>query len=263
MGKRGFTLVELTVVIAILAILAGIAVPAMAGYRDKAADGVNEVNLLTAQRQLRMLWDNSREDFREVSNSLRAEEEAFSIGSWQISAPKALGVRRGDHPVEAGTDMKAWLDENQEWTTSYEEGIAGEELGDAGQELPQPEPETPETSEPAVAEHDCYDRSSPYDCICDAPGCGEEIHAMDDAGNLGNCLRCGGHFWHVFMDNQLCYTCNWDEVTGGPHVCEWEEGQCLCRCGASRCQHGSPLNMGACTYCGQSNTRTNPCPNCN
>lgn len=260
MRKQGFTLVELTVVIAILAILAGIAVPAMAGYRDKAAEGVNEVNLLTAQRQLRMIWDNSQEDFSGVSGQMQAVEELFSLGSWQVSAPRALGVRRGEHPVEAGTDMKAWLDENEEWTTSYEDGAAGIGEEGAGPAPEAPVPETTETVPPAVAPHGCRDRE-PHDCICDVPGCGLPVHETGFRDD-GNCEYCGTHFQHIGMEDQICDACALDETTGQTHVCSWEDGECRCRCGASRCDHGT-TGMLRCSYCGLQNFPRTPCPNCN
>jgi len=44
LNKKGFTLIELIVVIAILAILAAILIPAITGYISKATDSKNEAN---------------------------------------------------------------------------------------------------------------------------------------------------------------------------------------------------------------------------
>ncbi|KAF0226108.1 MAG: prepilin-type N-terminal cleavage/methylation [Erysipelotrichaceae bacterium] len=44
LNKKGFTLIELIVVIAILAILAAILIPAITGYITKATDGKNQAN---------------------------------------------------------------------------------------------------------------------------------------------------------------------------------------------------------------------------
>lgn len=48
-NKKGFTLVELVVVIAILGILAAIAVPKLAGSRDNAKAKANEANIRTIE----------------------------------------------------------------------------------------------------------------------------------------------------------------------------------------------------------------------
>jgi type IV pilus assembly protein PilA len=48
-GEQGFTLVELLVVILIIGILAGIAIPAFLGQRQKAYDSQAKSNLRTAQ----------------------------------------------------------------------------------------------------------------------------------------------------------------------------------------------------------------------
>ncbi len=49
-GKKGFTLIELIIVIAILAILAAILIPNMIGYLDKAKEGTCIANVDTARR---------------------------------------------------------------------------------------------------------------------------------------------------------------------------------------------------------------------
>src|SRR5260370_17069095 len=48
-GEQGFTLVELLVVILIIGILAGIAIPAFLGQRQKAYDSQAKSNIRTAQ----------------------------------------------------------------------------------------------------------------------------------------------------------------------------------------------------------------------
>jgi prepilin-type N-terminal cleavage/methylation domain-containing protein len=61
LNKKGFTLIELIVVIAILAILAAILIPSVTGYITKATDAKNQANCRSyyAQISLQVLLDEA------------------------------------------------------------------------------------------------------------------------------------------------------------------------------------------------------------
>lgn len=59
--KKGFTLVELIVVIAILAVLALILVPAITGYVSKANEQKDEANARAMYSQAMLIWSEKTE----------------------------------------------------------------------------------------------------------------------------------------------------------------------------------------------------------
>lgn len=73
-NKKGFTLIEMMIVIAIVAVLVSVIIPIMNGSTDRAAAATNAANLRAAEGQL-------------VSMML-ADPDAF--GSWKLNTEKAL-----------------------------------------------------------------------------------------------------------------------------------------------------------------------------
>lgn len=89
--RRGFTLVELIVVLVILAILAALLVPALTGYIDKAKKNqvIAETRMLTqaAQTELSSLYatdEFAEQNIYESYTIASKDETAFSIGSNQL-----------------------------------------------------------------------------------------------------------------------------------------------------------------------------------
>jgi len=59
MNKKGFTLIELVVVIAILAILAAIAVPQLIGFQDRAKEQADKQTAAQVKNSLALLYANN------------------------------------------------------------------------------------------------------------------------------------------------------------------------------------------------------------
>lgn len=268
MKERGFTLVELAVVLAVLAILAGIAVPSMMGYRNRAAHGVNVANLLTIRRQIEGVYQAFPEDFAELDVHAEYTAEFLLARVLEdVEVPVALGVS-GSFAVEEGTTMKAMLEMPtmpEEMDDVWEEldlhtGQVGTYWDSAGGVEEETSGETePVPTEPVVPEHACRDRDG--NCLCDIEGCGTVMHEEVAFVENGNCKKCGLHFIHRGLEDKICDTCHLNIETGEIHVCSWEEGACRCVCGASRCDHGSS-GMGKCAICGNYNVFMEPCVNC-
>ena len=295
MKERGFTLVELTVVLAVLAILAGIAMPSMMGYRNRAAHGVNVVNLLTIRRQIDAVYQAFPEDFAEMdAHAEYTAEELLKCVLDDVEVPVALGVS-GSFAVEEGTTMKAmlempampegmddvWeeLDLHTGQVGTYWNSMGGEEEEMPGEtepteRLPAPDvpsetlpegegasgteaPTEPVPTEPVVPEHACRDRDG--NCVCDMEGCGAVMHEEAAFVENGICQKCGLHYIHRGLEDKICNTCHLNIETGEIHVCSWEEGVCRCVCGENRCDHSG---TGKCSICGEYNIPWGKCKNC-
>jgi len=84
LNKKGFTLIELIVVIAILAILAAILIPSLSGYIQKATDSKNQANC-------RALYTQYALDVA-VSTTGTATAPALAGGATAITAVSSGGV---------------------------------------------------------------------------------------------------------------------------------------------------------------------------
>jgi len=90
----GFTLIELMIVVAIIAILSAIALPAYNNYRIRAAEGACQAEMKSyANFSLATLHNNDTPDPAPLE-ACSAAEDATAVGANITGTPQAPGTRR-------------------------------------------------------------------------------------------------------------------------------------------------------------------------
>lgn len=105
-NKKGFSLVEMLIVIAVVAILVSIIIPVVGNSKTKAAAATNAANLRQAHgaiQTLRLLEPNQFDWTYPVKT---AANEKFTFGTANVEAPDAEAISVPGLNLEAGTAMR-------------------------------------------------------------------------------------------------------------------------------------------------------------
>lgn len=105
--KKGFTLIELVVVIAILAILMAIALPAYNGYREKAEKQAAIANVKAAESAAALHMATVNGDFTWTGETGQGWEPYFQNGKWPEHV-NSVSVKSGN--IETDPTLESLLE---------------------------------------------------------------------------------------------------------------------------------------------------------
>jgi type IV pilus assembly protein PilA len=101
--ERGFTLIELMVVVLIIAILIAIAIPTFLGAQNKAKDRAAQSSLRNALTSAKTLYTDSSSYLTATPAALNGVEPSLTFQTNASDGPKVVSVSNAGFSVTAGT----------------------------------------------------------------------------------------------------------------------------------------------------------------
>ena len=121
MNKKGFTLIEMLVVIAIIAVLVSIIIPTVTSATDKAEAAANAANLrsLKAEIVTAMLTDDTTSPWGTIDAPAAGEDGAVTTTTVTIDGDKLAAVKKVFGAETTAADFTLTVDSNSNVTVTY------------------------------------------------------------------------------------------------------------------------------------------------
>lgn len=103
--KKGFTLAELLIVVAIIGVLVAVSVPIFTTQRSKAVDAVNKANIRAAKSMALAAFYDDKTDYVESSNHIKMAYFKYTDGS--LVQIKGLESHKVNNMAKAVCDQAA------------------------------------------------------------------------------------------------------------------------------------------------------------
>ena len=113
-GEKGFSLIELVVVIAVLAVLTAVALPNFLGVSDDASVRSAQQGLLNAFKECKVKWAQNKRTARNSATGTPISYSVPAITDWKIVAYDntstfANGIAQAGTPTAAQPTSAAWI----------------------------------------------------------------------------------------------------------------------------------------------------------
>jgi prepilin-type N-terminal cleavage/methylation domain-containing protein len=119
MFSKGFTLVELLIVIAILSILASVVFGSVNDARDKSADASVRTNLKGLRDQMALYYDENGLSYAGACSTDQNIMSAMTGARENVSAVLTLGGQGDGECFENGSDWSAWVNLKSASTSAF------------------------------------------------------------------------------------------------------------------------------------------------